>query len=120
MGFCKNYGFLMYLGILSIIVSVGIIPVSMLDPAISGLVAWLAIVLGGFSSIGIHSNLRYCIASILISLTSVFALTIYTKKGLEDVSMATFVDVFLIMAIPLILAILFVAVGFLRRKKLRF
>lgn len=109
-----------WLGLLSVIVATSILPVAMLDPALSGFAAWLAIVLAGTSSIGVKANIRYCMVSILISIFSVFVLAAYSPRGDSEINLSTFTGVLIIMAVPLIFAAMLISIGIWRRRRFNF
>lgn len=92
----------------------------MLDPALSGFAAWLAIVLAGMSGIGVKANIRYCMVSILISFVSAFVLAAYSPRGDGQINLSTFTGVLIVMVVPLIFTAMLIAIGVWRRRRFNF
>lgn len=106
-----------FIGGSSVILSILVFPAAILDPVLSGFIAWAAITLGGLANVGLKDRKFYSIFSILISLISVFFLGLYSADGVQQRITSVISSVLLIMAIPMMVAILFLLIGILRRNR---
>ena len=105
------------LGWVSIGLAAAILPVAILDPALSGFALFGAPFLAGISAVGLHSRLRLAVSSILLSVVSALVLFHRSADDWHIPAASTLIELMSFLAVPLIMAFVLIAIGCVRRAR---
>jgi hypothetical protein len=102
----------------AVILAALVLPAGFVDPVASGFLLFLALLLGGLTSVGIHGNVTYALLSIAIGVPAALVLFHYSPAtGLRAPTALSMREFAILIAIALSPALLLVAVGCIRRRR---
>jgi hypothetical protein len=105
-------------GVVAVLLALLALPAALVDPVAIGFLLWAAIFLGGLSSVSVHGHARWAVASILLSvLIAAVASHYFPDTGFMAPTVASLAGLIVVVAIPLVPALLLMAVGWFRRRQ---
>lgn len=105
-------------GVAAMLLVVLAVPASLGDPVALGFLLWGAILLGGLSSVSVHGHARWAAASMLLSVLVAAVASHYSRStGFMAPTAASLAGLIVVIAIPLLPALMLVAVGWFRRRR---
>lgn len=104
------------LGWVGIGLAIAALPAVMLDPVLAGFALYLAIIVGGLSSIGVRSTVKFAVTTIMLSLLVANVVSNYSPAtGFRTPSVSSVLDTAAILGPLLIVSIGLIIWGVARR-----
>jgi hypothetical protein len=105
-------------GVVAVLLALLALPAALVDPVAIGFLLWAAILLGGLSSVSVHGHARWAVASIVLSIIiAAIASHYFPDTGFMAPTVASLAGLIVVIAIPLVPALLLVVVGWFRRRR---